>query len=125
VVVGSLMILTCMIGIAVISTSDVNGGVPAYRLFVDGRVFVAEVDTMPVNGGLRQIFDDIRQKHSDIDGGYFVRINCSTGGAAKADNRLANGRYAVGRLGAAQTGLPVGGSEFSVNEERTCVGIGS
>jgi len=38
------------------------------------------------------------------EGGYFVQINCTTGGTAKFDNRLANGTIAIGRLGMAQVG---------------------
>lgn len=38
------------------------------------------------------------------DGGYWVRINCTTGSQGEAPNRLANGHFAVGKLGVAQTG---------------------
>ncbi|MCU1647136.1 MAG: hypothetical protein JWN03_7411 [Nocardia sp.] len=38
------------------------------------------------------------------EGGYWVRINCTSGGTGKADNRLANGTLAVGQLGKAQIG---------------------
>jgi hypothetical protein len=54
------------------------------------------------------------------DGGYFVRFNCSTGGTETADNRLANGRFAVGRLGSAQTGLHDGEHDLTLLPEATC-----
>ena len=69
--------------------------------------------------GLRAVFDDVSAKLTD-DAGWFVEINCSSGGTAKADNRLANGRKAVGRIGAAATGLADGETEFQVNDGATC-----
>lgn len=53
-------------------------------------------------------------------GGYFVSINCSTGGTATFDHRLANGKFAVGNLGAAQTGLQAGEQETTVQDGATC-----
>ncbi|MFI5783943.1 hypothetical protein [Nocardia sp. NPDC051570] len=38
------------------------------------------------------------------EGGYWIGINCTTGGTEKADRRLANGTIAVGQLGKAQIG---------------------
>jgi hypothetical protein len=65
------------------------------------------------------VFEDIRRTHTS-DGGYFVEINCSTGGTATLDNRLANGRFAVGVSGANQTGLAAGSAEFKVNQGNAC-----
>jgi hypothetical protein len=56
----------------------------------------------------------------DDEAGYFVYINCSTGGTAGADNRLANGRYAKGNIGVATTGLNDGDKEFEPVEGRDC-----
>lgn len=94
---------------------------PSYSLVseTDRRIVVA-VDVLPPGDGLRRIFDTIRSDSGRADGGYFVEINCSTGGTAAVDNRLANGKFAVGRLGAAQVGLPAGGHEFAAVEGRTC-----
>lgn len=83
------------------------------------RHIVVEVTAMPGNDGLRRVFDAVRAKDRP-DGGYFVSINCSTGGTEMVDNRLANGKFAVGRLGAAQTGLPEGGTEFKLLPEAKC-----
>jgi outer membrane lipoprotein SlyB len=79
---------------------------------------VVEVDTTK---SLRAVFDDaVKNLKGEEDAGWWVVINCSTGGTKSADNRLANGKYALGRLGAAQTGLDEGATEFSVNKGRKC-----
>lgn len=69
--------------------------------------------------GLRAVFNTVAGKLHD-DAGWFVEINCKTGGTAKADNRLANGRKAVGSVGAAATGLEDGKAEFEANAGATC-----
>lgn len=69
--------------------------------------------------GLRAVFDDVIAD-LDQDGGYFVQINCTTGATSAADNRLANGRYAVGNEGAAATGLEDGASDFEPVEGARC-----
>ncbi|MFE0808199.1 hypothetical protein ACFW34_12035 [Streptomyces sp. NPDC058848] len=94
---------------------------PAYTVVeqeVEGnrRIVVVEVDSTK---NLRAVFDAVTKDLTD-EAGYFVEINCSTGGTDKVDNRLANGRYAVGRMGSAATGLDEGGSDFSTNEGRSC-----
>lgn len=108
--------------------SSVSGGaresapkVPSYAVVqkdTEGnqRQIVVEVTSTK---GLRAVFDDVIGGLND-DAGYFVHINCSTGGTAKMDNRLANGRYAVGNMGSATTGLEDGESEFEPNSGRTC-----
>ncbi|MGP3970060.1 hypothetical protein [Streptomyces sp. 6N223] len=80
------------------------------------RNIIAEVDTAD---DLRAVFDYIANGLTD-EAGYSIMINCSTGGTDAADNRLANGQVAIGSLGAATTGLEEGGTEFMVNEGRTC-----
>lgn len=82
----------------------------------DTRNVTVEVDSTK---DLRAVFDAVT-KDLDDEAGYWVQINCSTGGTKDADNRLANGKYAVGRIGAAGTGLKAGSSEFSTNKGRTC-----
>lgn len=69
--------------------------------------------------GLADVFEAVI---ADIDeeGGWYVTINCSTGGTDTSDNRLANGRYAVGNLGAAQTGLDDGETAFETVPDREC-----
>jgi type IV pilus biogenesis protein CpaD/CtpE len=70
--------------------------------------------------GLRAIFDDVIDNKAGDNAGYFVEINCSTGATKGADNRLANGRYAKGNIGAATTGLADGKSEFSAVAGAQC-----
>ncbi|MFD5002209.1 hypothetical protein ACFWMV_04805 [Streptomyces mutabilis] len=80
------------------------------------RIVVVEVDSTK---DLKGVFDAVREDLKD-EAGYFVQINCSTGGTDTVDNRLANGRYAVGRMGSAATGLDEGSSDFELNEGRSC-----
>lgn len=68
---------------------------------------------------LEAVFEDVKRS-IDEDGGWFVTINCSTGATAGSDNRLANGRYAVGNIGAARTGLDEGESDFEAVSGREC-----
>ncbi|MGW3711359.1 hypothetical protein ACWDN6_14575 [Streptomyces albogriseolus] len=56
----------------------------------------------------------------DDEGGWFVEINCSTGGTKSADNRLGNGKKAVGATGAAATGLDEGGTQFEAQPNPEC-----
>lgn len=94
-----------------------SGAAPAYRIVSDqDRKVVVEVDKAE---SLRAVFDDVRSKYKG-EGGYFVSLNCSSGGTAAADNRLANGKFANGALGAAQTGLKAGGVEFALVDGATC-----
>ncbi|MER5991551.1 hypothetical protein [Streptomyces viridosporus] len=80
------------------------------------RQITVEVDSTK---GLRAVFDAVTKDLSD-EAGYTVQINCSTGGTDSVDNRLANGQYAIGRIGQASTGLKDRGSEFSTNDDRKC-----
>ncbi|MGW3654759.1 hypothetical protein ACWD6R_03130 [Streptomyces sp. NPDC005151] len=77
---------------------------------------VVEVGTTK---GLRAVFDHVASNLTK-EAGYFISINCSTGGTAKVDNRLANGRKAVGNKGVAATGMKDGEVEFEANKGRTC-----
>lgn len=104
-------------------SSNTNSGEPAPSYEVveqessgNTRNIVIEVDTTK---DLRAVFDASIGDLSD-EAGYWISINCSTGGTASVDNRLANGKYAIGRMGAAATGLKDKGSEFSTNKGKTC-----
>lgn len=68
---------------------------------------------------LRAVFDAVRADRQD-EGGYFVFIDCATGGTSGAANRLATGTYAVGSKGEAVTDLDDGDASFKQNEGRTC-----
>ncbi|MEV8042446.1 hypothetical protein AB0P02_01195 [Streptomyces griseoluteus] len=101
--------------------TDAKASAPPYKIVkADGsgkmRDIVVEVDSTK---GLRQVFDDVTDRLPD-EAGYWVQINCSTGGTDKLDNRLANGRYAVGRIGSITTGLDEGASEYETNPGRKC-----
>ncbi|UIX33558.1 hypothetical protein [Streptomyces sp. GQFP] len=103
------------------SSSDKAADVPAYEITKQDtsgnqRTVTVEVKTTK---GLRAVFDDVAGKLHE-DAGYFVEINCATGGTASVDNRLANGRKAVGNIGAASTGLDDGKTEYEAQEGRTC-----
>lgn len=122
-IAGVLVLVLCVGIIGALVSGDEEqpaATVPAYKVVSeDGREIVVEVDALPDGDGLKAIFDQVRTKDRP-DGGYSVRINCSTGGTAAADNRLANGRFGIGNLGEAQTGLKNGEVTFDVNEGRTC-----
>ncbi|MBX7431128.1 hypothetical protein JDV09_03235 [Mycobacterium sp. Y57] len=73
------------------------------RVFVDQLYSPSELDS---------IVAELQQQYADQPDGYFVQINCSTGGTESSDNRLANARFAVGAIGAARLGLADGAREF-------------
>ncbi|GAA2427622.1 hypothetical protein ACFP2H_00380 [Mycolicibacterium llatzerense] len=96
--------------------------VPAYQLEIGQkpgslRVSVDQLHTLPE---MTEIVADLQRRYSDRPDGYFVQINCSLGGTATVDNRLANAKFAVGRIGAARTGLDDGAREVSMVEDRKC-----
>ncbi|GHC44405.1 MULTISPECIES: hypothetical protein [Streptomyces rochei group] len=75
------------------------------------RLVTVEVKT---TDGMEQVFEDVAGKLKD-DAGYFVEINCAPSGA-----RLANGKAAVGNIGAASTGLDEGKTEYEALPTATC-----
>lgn len=81
------------------------------------RVFIDEVPTL---AEANKIVADLQGRYEGQDDGYFVTINCSEGGTRDVDNRLANGRFAVGSIGAARTGLDDGEREVSLVEDNKC-----
>jgi len=93
-----------------------NGTVVHHDTEGNQRRIVVEVDT---DANLDAVFDDIIDDLTD-DAGYYISINCFTGGTAEVDNRLANGRYALGGIGQATTSLDHGESEFERVDGRTC-----
>lgn len=116
---GCLPVVALIIVLIVVTSSGGDGGsgdggkAPAYEVTKrdtsgNQRTITVEVDTTK---NLKEVFDDVTTDLTD-EAGYYVEINCSTGGAKAADNRLANGRKAIGRMGAAATGLKDGQSEF-------------
>lgn len=96
--------------------------VPAYQLEIGQkpgslRVSVDRLYTLPE---MTEIVADLQRRYSDRPDGYFVQINCSLGGTPTVDNRLANAKFAVGRIGAARTGLDDGAREVTMVEDRKC-----
>lgn len=65
---------------------------------------------------LEAAFMDVRKRYISIkeSGGWFVSIDCGKGMNAEGGGRLANGKFALDSLGAAQTGLSVNGFEFEM-----------
>lgn len=95
---------------------------PEYELSRDGRgitVLVKTDDTQLLGLVWREVSG--RVLGTDPEGGYFVTIDCAFGhDPAKAANRLGNGKIAVGKLGAAQTGLQPGQRQIDWVPGRTC-----
>lgn len=103
------------------STSDVPVYTSEYTAIGDvgGGQFDAFVDFDDPDK-LEAVFTDILDKddRADGDGGYWVLIRCE--GVSKDGPSLAIGKWAVGGLGVAQTGLEEGAHEFEVNEGAQC-----
>ncbi len=116
----------CLIGVVVVM--DVGGdddqtpaSAPTYRVVsqnAKGEI-VVEVDALVTKEQMQAIAEDLRTKQTK-DHGYWVSINCSTGGTKAADNRLGNARFGLGALGTAQTGVEKGKVLVEPNEGRTC-----
>ncbi|MFF2493267.1 PASTA domain-containing protein [Agromyces sp. NPDC058064] len=92
---------------------------PEYEVEQAGDLFEVTVAATITARDAHWIVRDIADA-TDADGGYFVSINCSMGGTDLVDNRQANGKFAVGKRGAALTGLAVGASESEIVEGATC-----
>lgn len=136
IVAGAVAVLVVLGGLAAaVAPDDAEGGqpaavatpspsVPPYRIVGTDKGGLSADITVEVDStqGLRQVFDAVRKRYRK-NGGYFVIINCSTGGTAGTagrDQRLANGRYAIGHEGAAATGLADGKAEFEVLPDAEC-----
>ncbi|WP_206337338.1 hypothetical protein [Streptomyces sp. Z26] len=106
--------------------SDDGGGddkpdVPPYKITHQSKTGNQRTVDIEVKSTkqLEAVFEDAADKLTD-DAGYYIGINCNSGGSAAADNRLANGRKAVGSIGAAVTGMNDGDIEYEAVEGRTC-----
>ncbi|MEV0963277.1 hypothetical protein AB0J25_11925 [Streptomyces sp. NPDC049910] len=102
-------------------TNEPAADVPAYKVVKQDTSGNKRNITVEINhdNDLRAIFDDVTDKLTD-EAGYYVMINCSSGGTPSVDNRLANGQKAIGNMGAATTGLEPGGTEFAAVDDRQC-----
>ncbi|KON72564.1 hypothetical protein M768_13735 [Cellulosimicrobium cellulans F16] len=86
---------------------------------LDGDVYQVLVSQTLTPDDARAIVTKLQEAQT-AEGGYFVQINCSTGATVSADNRQANGKFAIGTLGAAQTGLEEGAFEATLVDGATC-----
>lgn len=82
----------------------------------DGRSAVSQRLPKPLNEGCGH---DTHGVVGVADVALFRRWS-SSWMAPKSDNRLANGKKAVGTVGAASTGLADGQTEYEANKGRTC-----
>ena len=92
---------------------------PARSVTEDGDLIEVTVATGVTEREARWIVWELMQEYR-ADGAYFVNINCETGGAPQADNRLANGKFAIGTRGAALTGLAEGKQDTTLVEGASC-----
>lgn len=122
--IGLLMLLVIAIGVTSDSSESDDkpaADAPPYTVVDQDpsgnkRNVVVEVGSTK---DLRAVFDAVTDSLAE-EAGYYIMINCSTGGTENVDNRLANGQYAIGRMGRATTGLDDRGTEFSTNTDRSC-----
>ncbi|MEU5366832.1 hypothetical protein ABZ354_25740 [Streptomyces sp. NPDC005925] len=104
-------------------TEGKSSEVPPYKIVQqdtsgDSRDLVVEVES--IDGGTNSAFDDLHAVFNNVadrltdEADYRVSINCSTGGAAKADNRLANGTVRVDSTGTLKE------ANFGIAQSQTC-----
>ncbi|MBM4574956.1 hypothetical protein GS896_25660 [Rhodococcus hoagii] len=92
-----------------------------YTLHRDGKdEFTATVTTADTQA-LRVTWQKIRKEilASEPDGGYFIHFDCANP-TPEHSPRIGNGKVAVGRLGAAQTGLNAGSHEMKFVDGARC-----
>lgn len=104
------------------TSSETPGSVPQYRLQVGKKsssleVYVAK---LPTPSEASAIVGDLQTKYADREDGYFVTISCEESGKYESGNRLANGKFAVGSIGAARTGLEEGTSQITPVPDAQC-----
>ncbi len=103
-------------------SSSPGTDVPTYRLQIGEKpstlnVYVTE---LPTSGEAALIVEDLQHQYADRDDGYFVQIYCEERGQFEAENRLFMGKFAVGSVGAARTGLPEGAKEIEPVRNAQC-----
>ena len=92
---------------------------PDYVVELEGSTYRVTVEALPTEREAGWITWELMQGQHEA-GGYFVQVNCATGGTGSADNRLVNAKFAVGALGAAQTGLQEGRQETAMVDGAVC-----
>lgn len=104
------------------AASSVSTPVPQYRLQTGKKPSSLEVyvGKLPTPGQASAIVGDLQSKYADRDDGYFVTIFCEESGKYESGNRLATGKFAVGNIGAARTGLTEGTSEITPVTDAQC-----
>ncbi|MEV6536795.1 hypothetical protein AB0M86_45815 [Streptomyces sp. NPDC051639] len=120
-ITAAALALAAMLTACSSSDSKPAAKAPAYKITHQDESGNQRTVTVEVTSAkqIRAVFDDVAAKLTD-PAGYFVEINCSTGGTAKVDNRLANGRKAVGNIGAASTGLGDGKTDYQAQQGHSC-----
>lgn len=116
----TLVLFAGLIGGLLFSDDTELENLPAYTaVSQEGGDIVVEVDQVLTADQVEAIGADLRSKQTR-ETSYHVSINCSTGGSATSDNRLANVRFGIGTLGKARTGLDDGQFDVQMNQDRTC-----
>ncbi|WP_223874414.1 hypothetical protein [Salinispora mooreana] len=114
------MLFAGLIGGLLFSDDTELENLPAYTVVdQEGGHITVEVDQVLTADQVEAIGADLRSKQTR-ETGYIVTVNCSTGGSATVDNRLANVRFGIGTLGRARTGLDDGQIDAQLNQDRTC-----
>jgi len=96
------------------STTAVNTDVAEYWLREEREGYLVMIVAQDyTDQQLRNAFQEVRRlyKSSDV-GGWHVQVDCGDSQKAEGGARQANGKFALDSLGAARTGLTVGGYEF-------------
>lgn len=103
------------------SDSKSTPAAPDYKITKQGKSGNSRNVEVSVDStkDLEAVFNAVVEDLTD-EAGYFVYINCSSGGTDTVDNRLANGKLARGTMGQAATGLDDGATEFETVKGKTC-----
>lgn len=119
------IVVCCGVLVSIAACDDAGEEPLTYDLsehtMTGGRIWIlVEVPRAYTAAQLREVFESVRAENLEPEHGVFVAIKCETGDDEVGADRLAFGRYAVGRVGAAHTQLADGEADFSVFEGRTC-----
>lgn len=108
--------------VAPIATPDAE--TPEFWMRIDRKgppgYLTVVVPTTPSTEGFDAIVEDVQALRKRDGGGWFVNIDCGHGMDATGGTRVATAKFALDNLGAAQTGLAVGGSQIEVNPGARC-----
>lgn len=95
--------------------------VPMYVVRQDRDEYLTVlVARLPSQAQLENVLAEVKSDYGKDDGGYHVAFDCSPDMSPAAASRIANGKFAVGAIGAARTGLRIGGSEVVMLDNAAC-----